>query len=144
MRIPTMHDTPLTPRQETFVLALTRGLDISAAQREAGYASRRNATHTLSLPNVKNRLAALRAEALARNNHSVDEICARLWVIVERMKESAGSVPEFNLMRRALVDLARIQGQLVEKASVAAPVNRITEIRRVIVWPDGREEEYGK
>lgn len=141
MRIPTMIDTPLTPRQEKFVQAMARGLDISAAQREAGYVSRRNATHTLKLPNVRIRLEVLRAQTLAANRVSIDEIVAELREIVSRMQGGA-TVAELNLARRALMDLARICGLFSDRGPVAPPRPQITEIRRIVVEPDGREWEY--
>ncbi len=141
MRVPTLIDTPLTPRQEKFVQALARGLDISAAQREAGYTSRRNATHTLNLPNVRARLEALRAQTLAANRVSIDEIVAELREIVSRMQQGA-TVAELNLARRALMDLARVCGLFSDRGPPPRPALQITEIRRVVVEPDGREWEY--
>lgn len=141
MRIPTLIEMPLTPRQEKFVLAMARGLDISAAYREAGYTSRRNATHTLGLPNVRARLEALKAQTLAANRVSIEEIVGELRDIVARMRDGA-TVGEVNLARRALMDLARICGLFSDRGPVKPPLAPITEVRRVIVEPDGREWEY--
>ena len=136
LRIPTMIDTPLTPRQEKFVLAVARGLNISDAYREAGYTSRRNATFTLALPNVRTRLEALKAETLAANRVSIDEIVAELREIVSRMQAGA-TVAELNLARRALMDLARICGLFSDRGPPPPEPVNITAIRRVIVAPDG-------
>lgn len=141
MRIPTLSETPLTPRQEKFVQAMARGLDISSAYREAGYTSRRNATYTLSLPNVRARLEALRAETLAANRVTIDEVVGELREIIAQMRGGA-TVAELNLARRSLMDLARICGLFSDRGPAPLPAHGITTIRRIIVYPNGREEEY--
>ncbi len=141
MRIPTVIDTPLTPPQERFVQALARGLNISEAHREAGYKSRRNATFTLALPNVKARLAALKAETAAANRVSIDEIITRMRGIVDWM-EQGSTAAEMNVARAALMDLAKICGLLTDRVEVTGAVE-ITEIRRILVDPrDGSETPY--
>jgi hypothetical protein len=148
MQLPAMLETPLTGPQEKLVQALARGLNKSAACREAGYGTRTSAYRALTLPNVAARLAALQADTAGQNRMSITAICERLLVIVERMEESGGTVAELNLARRALMDLAKLNGHADGKP-VAPPFNcacggtGITEIRRVLVYPDGREEEYG-
>jgi hypothetical protein len=134
MQIPAMIDTPLTGPQEKFVQAMAKGLDKAAACREAGYGSRTSAYRALQMPNVAARLRDLQAETAARTRITIDGITERLLAIVDRMEAQGGTVPELNLARRALMDLAKL---LEWKGPPPPPALNITEIRRMIVAPDG-------
>jgi hypothetical protein len=131
--------TPLNTRQERFVQGLAQGLTLMEACRQAGYGQGRNGARILSLPNVAARLEALRGETASRVRLTIDDICARLMVIVDRMEESGGTVAELNLARRALMDMAKLLGTKGAGGPAREP---ITEIRRVIVCPDGQEWSY--
>lgn len=140
--LPATRDKPLNPRQEQFALALARGMSQRAAYKAAGYGrSSRGPAVLLALPNVAARVEELLAQARALNRVTIEEIDGRLARIVEDNLRIP-SVAAQNLARRALMDRARLNGLLDPKARAPAPPEPITQIRRVIVWPDGREEEY--
>ncbi len=139
MPLPATADTPLSVRQELFVQGLASGKSKAAAYVDAGYSDRRSAWRTFSLPNVQAKYAELTAETASRARINIDEICERLMVIVDRMEESGGTVAELNLARRALMDLAKLLGAKRADEPTHEP---ISEIRRVIVCPDGQEWSY--
>jgi hypothetical protein len=145
--------TPLTARQELFVQGLSQGMSLMDACRHAGYGQGRNGARILNMPNVKARYDALMAQRAARSEVTVAEITEGLRDVIAKTKSSEAAALQAQT-RQAFMDLAKLHGHLSPKAVAAAGAfnpkdcacggTGITEIRRVIVWPDGREEEYGK
>jgi hypothetical protein len=139
--LPATHDKPLNARQERFALGLTQGMSKWAAFRAAGYGrSSTGPQRLLAMPNVIARVEELRAQARAQHKVTVTEITRSLRAIVARNADS-DSITAQELARRALMDLAKLHGLLTERHEVAL-VNPVTEIRRVIVYPDGRATDY--
>ena len=130
-------DKPLNPRQELFAQALARGMSQRAAYLAAGYKDARNAWAIMQKPNVTARIEELMDETAALNRITIDSITQRLQTMARR-NETADSVAAQSLARRALMDLARMHGLMNPKAAPSPPaVNPISEIRRIIVYPDG-------
>ena len=134
---------PLTPRQELFAQAMSRGLTIAAALAEAGY-NPRTYTRLAQYPAVKARIERLLAEAAARSVITTEQISQQLQEIIARSK-SGDSAPMLQTTRAAVMDLAKVHGLLDGKGGPTVKIcdcgggNRITEIRRVLVSPDGSE-----
>jgi hypothetical protein len=142
---------PLNPRQELFAQGMARGMTHADAYRDAGYKSQTNTFRMCKFPNVQARIKQLMAEAAARHHVTTDQITAYLLDLIAR-SDAGDTAPLMQLNRAAVMDLAKIHGLLDAKGQPKAGAqictcggaNRITEIRRVLVYPDGREEEYGK
>jgi hypothetical protein len=136
---------PLNPRQELYAQALARGLSHRAAYREAGYRGQTTCGRPLHYSNVRARVAQLMAETNARNRVTIEEITDRLLAIIER-NEAGDTAAAQSVARQALMDLAKMHGLLGASAGPAArfnpPQQPITEIRRIIVEPDGRMTDY--
>lgn len=134
---------PLTPRQELYAQGVARGLTQRAALTEAGYNPR--TYHRMArYPAVKARIERLLAEAAARSVITTDEISRQLQEIIARSK-AGDSAPMLQTTRAAVMDLAKVHGLLDGKGGPSVRIcdcggaNRVTEIRRVIVRPDGSE-----
>ncbi len=142
---PLTPDKPLNPRQELFAQAMARGMTQRAAYAEAGYKDHRCVYLLMRKPNVQARIAQLMAGTAARNAVSSDGITQRLLGIADR-NETAPSVAGQALARHALMDAAKVSGLLDAKPAPAArrlmPPEWLTEIRRVIVYPDGYTTDY--
>lgn len=137
---------PLTARQELYAQAISRGMSKAAAYREAGYKGPQATTRMKRYPNVQAKIAQLMAETAARSRLTVEQITEELLAIIERGK-GGDSAQMLNTARAALMNLVAIHGLEAGKGGeicTCGGANRITEIRRVLVYPDGREEEYGK
>lgn len=134
---------PLNPRQELYAQALARGLSHRAAYREAGYKGQTTCGRPLHYPNVRARVAQLMAETNARNRVTIEEITGRLLSIVGR-NEAGDTAAAQSVARQALMDLAKMHGLLGDKSGAGgpAPPPPITEIRRIIVYPDGSKTDY--
>lgn len=134
---------PLTPRQELFAQAVARGLTHRAALAEAGY-NMRTYQRLARYPAVKARIERLLAEAAARSVITTDEISRQLQEIIARSK-AGDSAPMLQTTRAAVMDLAKVHGLLDGKGGPTVKIcdcggaNRVTEIRRVLVRPDGSE-----
>jgi hypothetical protein len=142
MQLPATADKPLNGRQEAFAQAIAKGLTLRAAYREAGYGAHHDPYRMLRFPNVAARIAALQAETAATARIQRGEIVERLLAIIARC-ETSDNVAAQNLARQALMDLAKMHGYLNGQGEPPKPPpSPITEIRRVLVYPDGREEAY--
>ncbi len=134
---------PLNPRQELYAQGLSQGMSQAAAYRAAGYKGAQATQRMKKYPNIQARVAQLMDETAARSKISIDEITQRLLEIVSR-GEVGDSAALLQLARQALMDLAKIHGLLGERQGVSGPSGaplEITQIRRIIVEPDGTHWE---
>lgn len=142
--IPLTSAKPLNPRQELFAQGLARGMSQRAALRDAGYSPISSYSRLRRCPNIKRRVEQLLAEAAARSVITTEEISSQLQEIIARSK-AGDSAPMLQTTRAAVMDLAKVHGLLDGKGGPKGRIcdcggaNRITEIRRVVVYPDGRE-----
>ncbi len=140
---PLSADKPLNPRQERFCLFVASGMSFNAACLAAGYKSTVSVYLMLRKPNVRARLEALRAEAEAASVVTRMQLTQRLLAVADRA-ERAGQSPTAALLReerQALLGVARING--LERLPPAKPaLAPISEIRRMIVYPDGYATDY--
>ena len=140
LQLPCTRDKPLNAQQELFARAIARGVNKRDACLTAGYKSPTGYALLLNKPNVRARVDELMAETAARHRVTVDEISHRLRRIVEDNQESA-SVAGQNLARQALMDLAKLNGLLSDKAAAPPPMERVPQVRWTIVYPDGCETD---
>ena len=139
--LPAMRDKPLNARQEQFCLGLARGMSKRAAFKAAGYGDASTGpARLLAMANVAARRDELMAEARAQNRVTIEQIDARLARIVDANIDIP-TVAAQNLARQALMDRAKLNG-LLDPKPATPPWEQITEIRRMVVEPDGREWEY--
>jgi hypothetical protein len=138
---------PLKPRQELFAQAIARGASRTVAYREAGYKGQANISRMSAYPNIKARIAKLQAEAAARSVVTTDQLIAYLLDLIETNRHSqAASMAQ--MARAAIMDLGKVTGLLDPKNKPKGGGRctcgglGITEIRRIVVEPDGREWEY--
>jgi hypothetical protein len=137
---------PLNPRQELYAQALARGMSQAAAYREAGYKNAQATPRMKKYPNVQARIEQLLAEAAARSVITNDQLSDYLLNLIELHKDSQ-TPAMLQMARAAVMDLAKINGLLDAKGKPRQQActcggDRITEIRRVVVEPDGREWAY--
>lgn len=134
-------DKPLNVRQELFCQTLARGMSIKAAYREAGFKNAKGVWMLLKKANVRARIAELLAEAAALSLVSRAQITQRILGFVEKA-EAGGSAAMVREGRQGLMDVAKLNG-MVNPLPPAPPKREpITEIRRVVVEPNGDEWEY--
>ncbi len=140
-------DKPLNPRQELFAQGVARGLSQRAAYLAAGYKNSQHAWALVKMPHVNARIAQLMADAALLNRLNIENISRRLQALAER-NESSTTVAGQNLSRQAWITVAKMNGLLDAKPTPAKtppkapPLEPVTEIRRVIVYPDGYATDY--
>jgi hypothetical protein len=136
-------DKPLNTRQALFAQALACGMSQRDAAKAAGYKTWKVAWTLLKKPNVERRVAELMAETAAANRLTCDTVTENVREIAER-NQRAESVSAQNLSRQSWMNLARMHGFMGPKPAAPAPPARepITEIRRLIVYPDGYATDY--
>ncbi len=137
---------PLSPRQELFAQARAAGKTEREARIAAGYSVRSKKSICSQHPNVLARIDQLLAEAAARAVISTEDITALLQEVIARCKRGTAPVM-LNMIRQAAMDLAKVNGLLDGKGGPKVKIcdcggaNRIIEMRRVLVRPDGSERD---
>jgi hypothetical protein len=138
-------DKKLNPRQELFCQAVARGMSLNAACLAAGYKRTASVYLLVRKPNVRARIETLLAESAALSLISKPQLTQRLLGFVDKA-EAGGSAAMLREGRQGLMDVAKLNGMVsaLPPAPKPAPAKRepITEIRRVVVEPDGRDWEY--
>lgn len=141
---PMSPDKKLNARQELFAQGVASGMSKNAAYLAAGYKNVVGVYLTVRMPNVDARIKALLAEAQARNHVNSAQVTEQLKDIVGvAIKSESAAMAQVG--RQALADIARINGLVPRPCAPAPPkptFEPITEVRRIVVEPDGREWEY--
>jgi hypothetical protein len=107
------------PKHERFAQGLAKGLTQVEAYEEAGYKPDTGAAARLSVNvSLKARVAELQERAAIRTEITVASITERLLAIA--MKGEAGTdAPLLSVARASLMDAAKLNGLVVDKAELA-------------------------
>jgi len=119
-------------KHEAFAFGLSRGMTQADAYIQAGYAGDVGAACRLS-KNVKvaARVAEIQARTAARAEISVASITERLLAIAAKGEEQSNPAM-LAVARASLMDAAKLNGLVTDKAAIEANVN-LTKIERAIV-----------
>jgi len=122
-------------KHEAFAFGLSKGLSQADAYIQAGYAGDVGAACRLS-KNVKvsARVAEIQARTAARAEISVASITERLLAIAAK-GEDQNNPAMLAVARASLMDAAKLNGLVIEKASLDAKVDATHRIERAIVDP---------
>jgi phage terminase small subunit len=123
-------------RHEAFAQALARGANQTEAYVLAGYdggsAATPNAARLITNDKVKARVAELKVRAANRTEISVASITERLLSIADKGEAKAENPAMLAVARASLMDAAKLNGLVTDKAAIEANVN-LTKIERAIV-----------
>lgn len=131
-------------RHERFAQELAKGKSQTEAYVAAGYKDNRSAASRLAEDvNVCERVAELQERGAIKAEVTIASLTARLFrladvaektgIVRDEMGEpTASNSKHLGVSRAALVDIAKLNGLVVDKAQVDASV-QVTEIRRTIV-----------
>lgn len=102
-------------KHELFAQALAKGETATAAYEHAGYSPDRGAASRLSANvSIERRVAEILERAAVRAEITVADISGRLLKIAEK-GERSGLAPMLAVGRAALMDVAKLNGLIVEK-----------------------------
>jgi membrane-associated protease RseP (regulator of RpoE activity) len=114
-------------RHELFAQGLAQGKPASQAYVEAGYAfSEPNASRLTRNEKVVERVAELKARAAAGVQITVANITERLLKIAEK-GEGSNDAPLLAVARASLMDAAKLNGLIIDKAEIKADVTSLTD-----------------
>lgn len=103
-------------RHERFAQELAKGETADAAYEAAGYkANRGNATRLKANESVARRVSELQGKAAERTEITVASITDRLLAIAAK-GEKAKEAPLLSVARAALMDAAKLNGLVIDKA----------------------------
>jgi phage terminase small subunit len=106
-------------RHEAFAQHLAKGLSASEAYTKAGYAESRSAASRLSTNvNISARVVELQNKSADRTVLTVAALTERLLAIAEK-GESSNEAPLLSVARASLMDAAKLNGLIVDKAITA-------------------------
>ena len=106
------------PKHELFAHGLAKGVSQAEAYAAAGYApSEPNASRLKSNDKVSARVVELQAKAAARTEITVAGITERLLAIALK-GEAADDAPMLSVARASLMDAAKLNGLITDKAAV--------------------------
>jgi phage terminase small subunit len=106
-------------RHEAFAQHLAKGLSASEAYTKAGYAESRSAASRLSTNvNISARVVELQTKSADRTVLTVAALTERLLAIAEK-GESSDEAPLLSVARASLMDAAKLNGLIVDKAITA-------------------------
>jgi len=117
--MPTLPNT----RHERFAQELAKGKSQTDAYTEAGYIGDVTAASRLSRNvNVKRRLAELKEAAATRTEITVASVTKRLLAIATKA-EAKDEATMLQVARASLMDAAKLNGLVIDKAEMAAAVS---------------------
>jgi hypothetical protein len=107
------------PKHERFAQGLAKGLTQIEAYEEAGYAPHDGNAATLrGNQRVMDRVAELQERAAIRTEITVANITERLLAIAQK-GEASSDAPLLSVARASLMDAAKLNGLVVDKAELA-------------------------
>lgn len=119
----------LTPKQEAFCLAYIETGNASEAYRKAydaeamkGATVNRSAKELLENPKITARLSELRERAVERTMVTVDMLTERLLRLAQK-GEDKDTETGFGVSRMSLMDIAKLNGLVVDKRELSGSVN---------------------
>lgn len=129
-------------RHERFVQALAMGMSQVDAYEEAGYRRNRGAACRLA-ENVSicERLAEIRQRVAIRTEVTVSEITDRL-LSISKKAEALGEAAGLQAARASLMDVAKLNGLVVDKKDLTSSDGSLTPKPNIIefVAPDAGED----
>ena len=127
--------TNLTPKQEAFCLAYIETGNASEAYRNAYNAAgmksatvNRSAKELLENHKITARLSTLRERAVERTMVTVDMLTANLLRIAQKGEELA-EASGLSVARASMMDVAKLNGLVVDKAAVTGAFTTVTEVK---------------
>lgn len=116
-------------RHERFAQELAKGKSQAEAYEVAGYKASRSAAARLAADvNICERVASLQKGAAERTEITVASITDRLLAIAAK-GESSNDAPKLSVARAALMDAAKLNGLVIDKAeSTAAGALTVTHV----------------
>jgi hypothetical protein len=126
------------PKHELFAQALAKGRTQVEAYAAAGYVpSEANASTLTRNQKVSARVAELQERAAIRTEITVADITSRLLAIAAK-GEQADDAPLLSVARASLMDAAKLNGLVVDKADTTLRGQFDGEINVNLVRPGGR------
>ena len=115
------------PRHERFAQELAKGKSASEAYKLAGYkANDGNAATLKGNQRVLERVAELQKQAAARTGVTVERLTDDLLRIAAKA-EADGSSSGLNAARQACMDVAKLNGLIIDKAEVAQTIRDVSD-----------------
>jgi phage terminase small subunit len=114
------------PRHERFAQELAKGKSATEAMEEAGFKDPRNSTRLTKNDEIRARVAELQERGAARTETTVAGITERLKSIADKA-EALGDAPGFSVARAAMVDVAKINGLVIERTENVHVVHDVTD-----------------
>lgn len=110
------------PRHERFAQELAKGRTQAQAYAEAGYQESRSAASRLAAdPDVRLRVAQIAGQAAMRTEVTIASLTRRLLAIADK-GEAAEEAAKLAVARAAIMDAAKLNGLVIDKAEGAARV----------------------
>ena len=128
-------------RHELFAQGLAKGLPASTAYVEAGYAKNdSNAARLNRNEQVQARVTELKERAAARTEITIADITTRLMGIANKAEEG-GDAPMLSVARASLVDVAKLNGLMIERGQISGPDGGAIQlgVKVEFVEPEGEE-----
>lgn len=114
-------------RHERFAQELAKGATADAAFIRAGFkANRGNATRLKAKESVLARVTELKEKAAERTVVTVEGITQRLLKIAEK-GEAASDAPLLSVGRAALMDVAKLNGHIVDRSKIGLDLSGATD-----------------
>lgn len=108
-------------RHELFAQELAKGSTADAAYVAAGFsANRGNATRLKANESVERRVAEILSKAANRTEITVATLTERMLKITAKC-EISGEANKLNIARQTIMDLAKLNGVIVERREISGP-----------------------
>src|SRR5579872_6170392 len=114
------------PRYELFAEELAKGVMPEESYRLAGFKPhRQNAHRLMSSPVIKGRVRELQAEAASSAKITIESLTADL-LRIGNIAEGLGDASGLAVARASRMDIAKLNGLIVEKLETKSTVQRIS------------------
>lgn len=114
-------------RHERFAQERAKGLSVDAAYAAAGFNPHRGNAHRLSTKeNVADRIAALQGKAAEKTAVTVASLTERLLKIAQQ-GEGKTEAPLLSVSRAALMDVAKLNGLIVDRSRMSFDFSNCTD-----------------
>lgn len=128
-------------RHELFAQGLAKGLPASTAYADAGFKPHDgNASRLSRNEKVQARVTELKERAAARTEITIADITTRLMGIANKAEEG-GDAPMLSVARASLMDVAKLNGLVIEKGQISGPDGGAIQlgVKVEFVEPEGEE-----
>ena len=119
-------------RHELFAQGIAKGKTLVVAYEEAGYKPNDSASARLyGDVRIRGRVEELKERAAKRTEITIADLTNRLLRLSDK-GEALGDAPGFSVSRAAAMDVAKLNGLIVDKAVVDSK-NEVTVIERKVI-----------